>query len=957
MHHVVSCPIDDVVLTFVDGTLAPARVDEVKQHILGCEACRELIAEVAKAQFRGDHLPAGASVGRYEIRRVVGSGGMGVVYEAHDPTLNRRVALKVIKSRVTDERGDQHLLREAEAQAQLQHPNVVAVYDVGTFDDQIFVAMELVDGVTLSTWMTQPRSIAEILDAFAQAGRGLVAAHAADLVHRDFKPDNVLVDHEGRARVGDFGLAQWAPAGLEAPSPAGSDILGTATGALVGTPAYMAPEQLIGGTVDARTDQFSFCVALYEAIYGRRPFGGTSVASLTSEVLESPRVAPPRRGVPVHLRRSIVRGLSVAQSDRFSTLAELLTHLSARPRILRRIALVALPLVAIVCTATLLYLHSQQPPSSGEDMAPENAEAAAAYADGLAAISAHDWARARNRFTRAVELAPDHALSHASLAETWKELGYDDKAEAEAKLALASAAPSSREGQLLVQGRCAVAQAQESEAAKAFAALFAFRPDDIEYGLELAEAELNDGHFKEADAVVARLRHLPGAAGSDLRIGLLDATVKVALGELETSRTISAGVVEKARARHDEELTMEAHYAEAFALFHLGHTKEAMAIADDLARNAPAGLPVDQALVEALLGNIYLAQDQLDEAERHFREDLRISRALGSRDEVSQILQNLGNIAAARGDDAGQVAVLEDQIPLLREHGPQRSLATALSSLTDSLTRLGALQKAIAPCEESRDIARAMHDRMTDGYANLDCSKLHLALGELDEAKRRMDDAVASAREGGDNDLLISVLLWACTLDQTRGEFAEAHKVLDEARSISATTGQNSMYVEQYTAQLEIDEGKLAQAEKRLQSMMDGKQPQFETAALAFLAKAELKRKQYTQALDAMDRAWKDPSVANDTNRRIQLLGQTAYAYAATGSPKLGGVIAQLEETAARAKDEGNIDALLEVRVFLAEADRLRDPAKGRRELSALALEAEHRGFVLIAKSARAAMH
>jgi serine/threonine protein kinase len=951
----VSCPADDTVLAFVDGTLAPARVDEVKQHILGCETCRELIAEVAKAQFRSDHLLAGATVGRYEIRRVVGSGGMGVVYEAHDPTLNRRVALKVIKSRITDERGDQHLLREAEAQAQLQHPNVVAVYDVGTFDDQIFVAMELVDGVTLSTWMTQPRSIAEILDAFAQAGRGLVAAHAADLVHRDFKPDNVLVDSDGRVRVGDFGLARWTPSAVETPSPARSDTLMTATGALVGTPAYMAPEQLTGGTVDARTDQFSFCVALYEAIYGRRPFAGTSVAALTSEVLESPRVAPPRRGVPGHLRRSIVRGLSVAQGDRFSTLAELLTHLSARPRTLRRIALAALPVIAIVCAAVLL--HGQERHSDDEDMTPANAEAAAAYAEGLAAMRAHDPVRASDRFARAIELAPDHALSHASLAEAWKQLGYDDKAEAEAKRASASAAPRSSEARLVLQGRVAVAEAQAAEAAKAFAALAAFRPENLEYGLALAQAELEDGRPKEAAAAVARLRRLPAPAGSDLRIGVLDATIKEALGELDASRAMAADVAAQARAHHHEDLAKEALFDEAIALFRLGNMKDALAIADELARDARTGLPIQQAMVEALLGNIYLAQHQLDDAERHFREDLRISRALGLHEEISTMLENLATIAAARGDTAGQVAVLEDSIPIFRARGKQRDLAMALSSLTDALTRLGSLQKALAPCQESRDIARAMHDPSSESYANLQCSMLHLALGELEEAKRRMDDAVVSAREVGDKDILVLVLLSACTLDRIRGETAEAHKFLDEARSISATVGQQSTYVELYTAELELAEGKLADAENRLQPIVNAKQPPSESVALADLARVDLERKRFTQAIDKIERAWKDSSVAPDGTRRIQILGLAARAYAATGSPKLDGVVAQLDDLAVQTKAEGNIAALLAVRLAVAEADRFRDPPKGRRELSALASEAEDRGFVFIARSAQAALH
>jgi tetratricopeptide (TPR) repeat protein len=942
------CPTEQQLVDHVDGRTGSKLLD----HLDECADCRLAVADLVG----GDARPVrGAQLGRFVVQHCLGAGGMGIVYEAHDPTLNRRVALKLINSHVTDERSDQRLLREAEAMAQLQHPNVVAVYEVGTFGDQIFIAMELVDGVSLSEWMKQPHSVAEILDVFAQAGRGLVAAHAAGLVHRDFKPDNVLVDKDGRVRVGDFGLARSTPSGLEAPSPDTPDNLVTQAGALMGTPAYMAPEQLTGGTVDARTDQFCFCVALYEALYGRRPFGGESVAALKTEVLESPRLAPPRRGVPAHLRRAIVRGLSVAQSDRFSTLAALLAHLAARPRTLRRISLVTLPVVAILITAAFLGLRAQQR-SGEEDMAPDNAEAAAAYADGLAAMRANDLARARDRFARAVELAPDHALSHASLAETWKQLGYDDKAEAEAKLATASATPSSREARLLVQGRVAIAQGQPSEAAKAFAALFAFRPEDVDYGLELAQAEEDDGRPKDADAVVATLQKLPAPAGRDLRIGVMAADVKAALGELDAARTIAVGVAAQARARHDEVLAKLALFEEASALYQLGQMKEALAIADELARDARADLPIQQAMVEGLLGHIYTAQDRPDEAERHYREDLRISRALGSHVAVTSELANLAAIAADRGDLAGQAAVLEESIPIFRERGIQRELEAALTNLTLALIQLGALQKALAPCEESRDIARAMHSRSSEISASLACSRLHIALGEVEEAKRLMDEAVASAREVGDNEIMVAALLSACTLYRTRGEVTEEVKLLDEARGITATVGVFSTYVELHTAELELDDGKLEEAENRVRPIVDAQKAPFESVALADVATAELKRKRYAQAIDAIERAWKGPAVANEILRRIQLLGLAARAYAATGSPKLGSVIAQLDDLAARTKAEGNIEALLEVRLGLAQADRFSDPPKGRRELSALASEAENRGFVSLARAARAAL-
>ncbi|HET6583005.1 MAG TPA: serine/threonine-protein kinase, partial [Nannocystaceae bacterium] len=228
-------------------------------------------------------LARGTTLGRYVVLERIGSGGMGVVYAAYDPQLDRKVALKLLHAREErdgDSGGRARVLREAQAMARLSHPNVVAVHDVGVVDDTLFVAMEFVEGVTLGHFIAAgSRRWNEVLDVFEPAGRGLAAAHAAGLVHRDFKPDNVMIGNDGRVRVMDFGLAR-AAAEITTESSEGSggsivELSGvdrlTRTGALVGTPAYMAPELLAGGNADARSDQFAFCVALHRALYGTAP--------------------------------------------------------------------------------------------------------------------------------------------------------------------------------------------------------------------------------------------------------------------------------------------------------------------------------------------------------------------------------------------------------------------------------------------------------------------------------------------------------------------------------------------------------------------------------------------------------------------------------------------------------------------------------------------------------------
>ncbi|MBL8743732.1 MAG: serine/threonine protein kinase, partial [Myxococcales bacterium] len=250
----------------------------------------------------------GQTIGRYRVIGRLGEGGMGAVLAAHDPELDRTVALKILHESAGDERGElrDRLAREARAMAKLAHPNVVAVYDVGAdpASGQLFVTMELVDGTTLRDWLRTPRSSRAILDVFMAAGTGLAAAHAAGLVHRDFKPENVLVGRDGRVRVGDFGLAR-PPRGAAASDAPLSPTL-TRTGAIIGTPAYMAPEQFLGEAADARSDQFAFAVALFEALRGERPFAGASLRELSENVVAG-RLSPSVASGPRWHRRFFAR--------------------------------------------------------------------------------------------------------------------------------------------------------------------------------------------------------------------------------------------------------------------------------------------------------------------------------------------------------------------------------------------------------------------------------------------------------------------------------------------------------------------------------------------------------------------------------------------------------------------------------------------------------------------------
>jgi tetratricopeptide (TPR) repeat protein/predicted Ser/Thr protein kinase len=305
---------------------------------LGAESAHMRDA-IARRLF-GEEADPPAQIGRYEIEGRLGRGAMGSVFAARDPNLGRTIALKVLHRAARAAASDAYvtrLLREAKLLAKLTHPNVVAVYDVGEEDGVVHIAMELVRGRTLRAWTERhpPRTRAQaraLVELYEQAARGLAAAHAAGVVHRDFKPDNVLVGDDGRVRVADFGLAvgrvdahvssRDEDASTEAPIGAPSATL-TATGQLVGTPAYMAPEQFAGEDVGPAADQYALCVALYEGLYGRRPFEAKSVQALAHLVVEGEIVIPSAPHVAAGLRAVLRRGLAREPARRFADMREL----------------------------------------------------------------------------------------------------------------------------------------------------------------------------------------------------------------------------------------------------------------------------------------------------------------------------------------------------------------------------------------------------------------------------------------------------------------------------------------------------------------------------------------------------------------------------------------------------------------------------------------------------------
>jgi tRNA A-37 threonylcarbamoyl transferase component Bud32 len=388
----------------------------VRKSSLELETARVRLAQ----ELFGVSLDA-PRIGRFRVLEKLGEGGMGQVYAAFDPELDRRVAIKVLHSEHSEtHEGRERLLREAQALARVSHPNVVQVFEVGVHQDHVFVAMEYVRGESMAARLehSTPSEWSDVLRLFIAAGHGLAAVHAAGLVHRDFKPANTVVGEDGRARILDFGLARvsaWSDDEVARDPESRSDRLEeslTAMGSIIGTPAYMAPEVFMGQRADARSDQYSYCTALFEGLYGFRPHAGETLAALATAKL-SGSVRPPPAGtkVPAWLHAAVLRGLALAPERRWPTMVELLAELGRdRQGIARRWMTGAAGLALLALTSAAVYQGiEQQRVAAGERDRAELAEREAA--------TQHERA-SRSAFERSVIAEAERAAEVMRLAQT-----------------------------------------------------------------------------------------------------------------------------------------------------------------------------------------------------------------------------------------------------------------------------------------------------------------------------------------------------------------------------------------------------------------------------------------------------------------------------------------------------------------------------------------------------------
>ncbi len=720
----------------------------------------------------------GDRIGRFVLARRLGAGGMGEVWSAYDPQLDRKVAIKRIRG-ASSASERVRLQREAQALAKLAHPNVVPVFEVGDQNGELFVVMEQIDGLTLRAWCREHRALGwrRILALVVDAGRGLAAAHRAGLVHRDFKPDNVLVGADGRARVVDFGLVRVGPREpASAPASGGAaaehGTLGesiTRDDAVLGTPAYMAPEQFLAELVDARTDQFAFCVTAIEALTGERPFRGETRLAIAAAVTGgAPRVRDDA-GLPRWLQRELVRGLAVFPHDRHDSMDALLAALDRDPGRARRRALVAgLALVAIggaAWTAGRTAAAPQPCRSSDERIATLLPEARRTAIGGalLAAEVGYEPELATSLVARIDAYAHEWADAHRDACEATHVRGEQSEALLDLRMrclarredALAATvellADGGREPALAAPRMIAelpdVAPCSDPEFVAAGdgalePAIVAARAD-VERTIARAHAQTQAGRLAEARATAAEAiaaADTLGLAATRAEAQLAEGLAVQALGDAPGAQPSLSAALFDALAADDDDTAVGAAIALVYGVGHM--------LGDDAggtlwARHAralvhrPRVEPARAWQVDNAIGVLHLRHDRLADATVAFEAALaRIGDvAIPTR---ADILNNLGAVALRKDDFHEAERRFEAALALDRdvfgEHHPR--IADALSNLGTTAVRAGDPALAEARLRQALAIReRALppdHPQIAGTLGNL--AGIALEQDETDEA-------------------------------------------------------------------------------------------------------------------------------------------------------------------------------------------------------------------------------
>jgi hypothetical protein len=758
-------------------------------------------------------------VSRYVLLSRLGAGGMGLVYLAHDPALERKVAVKLLRpgGEEREQVAEAHarLHREAQALAKLSHPNVVAVHDVGTYDASplygegprpgeppqgVFVVMDYIEGVTLEDWLATPRPWRELLRVFIAAGRGLIAAHAVGVIHRDFKPSNVLLRSDGTVQVFDFGLARAAsetgvPDDLARPRTLQETWMTslsqplTQYGAYVGTPAYTAPEQRGGEQVDERSDQFSFCVALYEGLFGNRPYSGENIYALELAKVNG-RIDPPRRRVrlPRRLLRAVLRGLEADPEGRWPTMPALLAELERHLPRHRGLILAACGLVGLLGGALGFELATRGPVCTG-------ATAAFAGAWGEAPRVALERSFAATGLAYAEDTAARVGARLGEYQQRWL-AAHTDACEATHVRRSQSPELMDRRLRCLDQRRdqlealLAVYAAADAEVVQHAVAAAAALPAPESCGDPRAR-----GRDEDLSADPERLATL-----GEQRRRLAAADAQSSAGHYATARTIAEAALAAAEALGDRALRAEAGHS-------LGHAQGRLTAFTDAESTLAAAyfdalaIERDDLAIELGIRLAIMVGDQLARpAEgrlwaRHV--DALLDRSGRAPAHEIHYLDAIGSIAARSGEYPVAEAILRDALARAESLEPRDDLAIAhaLGTLASVLGVNGKTVEAVALERRVLAVREAalgpLHPDLGVTLTNLGVG--HMLLGEYAEAEQaqrralelwRVSMPAGHERVAFPLSALGDLALERGRLDEARANFQEALTIWE--RSVGA---------------------------------------------------------------------------------------------------------------------------------------------------------------------------
>ncbi len=811
------------------------------------------------------HVPE--AIGRYRVERLVGAGAMGVVFAARDPALDRRVAVKRMRD-CEEEAESERIQHEARSAAAVVHPNVVTIYDVGTDDGRVFVAMEYVEGESLTRWLRTPRQWHDALAVLGQAGRALAAAHAAGIVHRDFKPDNVLVGADGSVKVVDFGLAAAlgdtdpiAPA--TGPQPTVID----ATSRWIGTPRYMAAERHEGARGDARSDQFAFAVVAYECLYRTQPFAGVSVVEIAASICAGRIERPPRSAVPRAVLRVLERGLARDPEHRFASTSELVDALVAAARTRTRRLVAGLVAIAALGVGAGAFAFARDPACDGGE-----AHVRAAWDEATRAQLVERWGPDVDGHVPAAVVGVDGWVerwrqAHTQACEETRQGTADvdalDRRIACLQTRLASTRAvvevfvehpvSAASAEPIVRGledpaTCVDADAQiDPERAAEVAAL--------EADLARGEALWYLGLIAPAEPIADGLLERAGATGDEelwTAAAVLRANLWIAVRRVDEAADLTAQVYERALARDDDADVMRAIQVLATialvredhrALLHWARLAEVQAARIAVAR------PAWNVMTALMIGDSHRIAGDVATAIPYFREALRIVESEGmtgyigvaAHGELAFGLQIAGRLdeAQAHLDRATSMAAFlpaNSSDPLGIEQGHGQLLVAksrphlAVTSLLLTRARLAkvdqlhtevalkvtcALAEAYGDLGESA-VARAEFDaclagheplgRDHPGFARMLVRAGHRAVldGEVDDGIALVERGLAVLEHVRGADHPEIALALLARADGARARGELARAELDERRVLEILAGHPSFALDQVQALLAI---------------------------------------------------------------------------------------------------------------------------------------------------------